>query len=220
MGKDIAISQDLQQYMMGSIIPEPVILKHLAKKTKELGDASVMQISWLQACFMQNIVRMTGAKNTIEIGVFTGYSTLATALAMPDDGMITALDVDKNWTDLAQKYWVEAGVDKKIDLCIAPALESLDRLISEGLSASYDMVFIDADKVSMTAYLDKSWHLLRQGGVVIADNVLWGEAVLDENDLSDDTIAIRAFNKQLAVDGRFNVSMIPVGDGLSIGVKK
>lgn len=220
MGRDIAISQELQNYIMGSIPPEPDTLKQLAAKTLKLGDASAMQISWLQACFMQNIVRMVGAKKTIEIGVFTGYSTLATALALPDGGMVTALDIDESWTAIAQEYWAKAGVANKIDLHIAPALDSLDKLINTGQNGTYDMVFIDADKPSMEKYLDKSWHLLRAGGVVVADNVLWGEGVIDKNDASEDTVAIRAFNKSLASDDRFYTSMIPVGDGLSIATKK
>ncbi len=220
MGKDIAISQELQNYMLGAIPPEPEVLQKLAKETLALGSASAMQISWLQACFMQNIVRMCGAKKTIEIGVFTGYSTLATALALPDGGTITALDVDKSWTDVGKKYWHKAGVGNKIDLHIAPAIESLDGLINDGLSGSYDMVFIDADKPSMSKYLDRAYHLLRRGGVVVADNVLWGEDVLDDGDVSEDTVAIRAFNKALATDDRFDTSMIPVGDGLSIAIKK
>jgi len=220
MGRDIAVSAELQNYILNSIATEPEILKKLARKTLDLGDASAMQISWIQACFMQNIVRMTGAKKTIEIGVFTGYSTLATALALPNDGKIVALDVEESWTDIAKEFWVDAGADKKIDLQIAPALQSLDRLISQGLSGSFDMVFIDADKPSMTSYLDKSWQLLRRGGVVIADNVLWGEKILDGNDESEDTVAIRDFNSKLATDTRFNTSMIPVGDGLSLAIKK
>ncbi|MCK5041009.1 MAG: class I SAM-dependent methyltransferase, partial [Sphingomonadales bacterium] len=157
MGKDIAISQELQNYMLGAIPPEPEVLQKLAKETLELGSASAMQISWLQACFMQNIIRMCGAKKTIEIGVFTGYSTLATALALPDGGTITALDVDKSWTDVGKKYWHKAGVGDKINLVIAPAIESLDGLINDGLSGSYDMVFIDADKPSMSKYLDRAY---------------------------------------------------------------
>ena len=220
MGRDIAISEELQTYMLGSIPPEPAILQELSIETKNLGDASAMQISWLQACFMQNLVRMAGAKNTIEIGVFTGYSTLATALALPNDGKIIALDVDKKWTDVAQKYWQKAGVRNKIDLRIAPALDSLDELINSGANNSFDMVFIDADKGSMAKYLNASYKLLHQGGVVIADNVLWGESVLDANDNSEDTVAIRGFNKGFLNDDRFYLSMIPVGDGLSIGIKK
>lgn len=220
MGKDIAISQELQTYILNHIPPEPEVLQTLALKTKKLGDASAMQISWLQGCFMQNLVRMMGAKNTLEIGVFTGYSTLVTALALPDDGTITALDVDKNWTDIAQKHWQKAGVRDKIDLHIAPALETLNAMINEANTDSFDMVFIDADKPSMPKYLDAAWHLLRKGGVVIADNVLWGEMVLNEDEQDPDTVAINTFNKHLAADERFNLSMIPVGDGLSIAIKK
>ena len=220
MGKDIAISEELHGYILDQIVDEPAVLQELAVETKSLGDASAMQISWLQACFMQNLVRLVGAKNTIEIGVFTGYSTLATALSLPSDGKIIALDVDKDYTDIAQKYWQKAGVENKIDLRIAPAMDSLNKLIRDGQENSFDMVFIDADKGSMTNYLDTSYKLLRQGGLVIADNVLWSERVIDANDTSEDTVAIRAFNKGFKADERFYLSMIPVGDGLSIGIKK
>lgn len=220
MGRDIGISATLQDYILGHIPPEPDILKELAVETKTLGTISAMQIGWLQGCFMQNLVRLTGAKNIIEIGVFTGYSALATALALPTDGHITALDIAGDWTVMAQKYWKKAGVDDKIDLHLAPAAETLKSLIEQGQAGQFDMVFIDADKGSMEQYLRLSKTLLRQNGLVIADNVLWSEHVLDANDESEDTLAIKAFNKAFQKNDDFYLSMIPVGDGISLGVKK
>jgi len=179
----------------------------------------MMQISPEQGQFMQLLVKLMGAKNCLEIGVFTGYSSLAVALALPADGRILACDVSEKWTAIARKYWREAGVADKIDLRIAPALATLDTLIASGGAGSMDFAFIDADKINYPNYYERAFTLLRSGGLVAIDNTLWGGQVADKKSNSPDTQAIRLFNEQLRSDARIHVSMLPIGDGLSLALK-
>jgi predicted O-methyltransferase YrrM len=220
MGHDIRLDDALESYVRASLEDEPELYKRLRAETDALGAISVMQIGWIQARFMQAILQMTGARVYVEIGVFTGYSSLAMADALPDDGRIIALDISDEWPAMGQKYWDEAGVADKIDLRIGDASAAMDNLINSDLKGRVDVVFIDADKGGMEHYLTQAHTLLRGGGVVLADNVLWSGDVINTADTSANTRAIRAFNTALKNDSRFHVSMVPVGDGITIAVKR
>ena len=179
-----------------------------------------MQISPEQGQFMQLLTKLMGARRCIEVGVFTGYSSLAVALALPGDGHILACDVSEEFTSVARRYWKEAGVAGKIELKLAPATETLDARLKAGEAGTYDLAFIDADKANYAAYYERILKLLRPGGLVLVDNVLWSGAVIDASDQDEDTVAIRAFNKLLHKDERVDVSMLPVGDGLTLARKR
>jgi len=161
-----------------------------------------------------------GARRCIEVGVFTGYSSLAVALALPTDGHILACDVSEEFTAVARRYWKEAGVESKIELRLAPALETLDARLKAGEAGSYDLAFVDADKSNYSGYYERILKLLRPGGLILVDNVLWSGAVIDKKDASEDTTAIRAFNTALQKDARVDLSMLPVGDGLTLARKR
>ena len=180
---------------------------------------SMMQIGPEQGQFMQLLVRLMGAKNCLEVGVFTGYSSLAVALVLPADGHIVACDISEKWTAIARKYWMEAGVAAKIDLRIAPALSTLDELISSGKGGSFDFAFVDADKINYLGYYERALTLVRSGGLIAVDNTLWGGQVIDKKSQSDDTKAIRQFNDRLRTDPRVHLSLLPVGDGLTLALK-
>lgn len=179
-----------------------------------------MQIAPEQGQFMASLVQLMGASRALEIGVFTGYSALWTALALPPEGKLVACDIDDHWTSVAQRYWAEAGVEDKIDLRIGPALETLDWLISIGEGNNYDFVFIDADKENYLQYYERVMDLLRPGGLVVVDNVLWSGKVADPNETDKDTIALRQFNTTLLNDQRVTLSMLPVADGLTLAIKR
>ncbi len=189
----------------------------LETQPMELGR---MQISPEQGQFMQLLVRMLGAKKTLEVGVFTGYSSLSVAVALPADGRIIACDVSEEWTSVARRYWAEAGVAHKIDLRLRPAKETLLALIAEGHAETFDFAFIDADKENYDAYYELSLSLLRPGGLIAVDNVLWHGRVIDPAMNDVDTVAIRALNEKLHKDQRVDVSMIPIGDGLYLARKR
>jgi caffeoyl-CoA O-methyltransferase len=166
------------------------------------------------------LMHLIGARRTIEIGVYTGYSALSVALALPDDGRIIACDINEEWTSIARRYWREAGVDGKIDLRLGPALATLDGLIASGQGNQFDFVFIDADKTNYANYYERALVLLRPGGLIGVDNVLWYGRVIDSSFDDPDTQAIRAFNEQLRSDDRVWLSMLPVRDGLTLACKK
>ena len=178
-----------------------------------------MQISPEQGSFLSFLINTINAKRTIDIGVFTGYSSLVVALALPDDGLVTACDTNEDWTNIAQEHWKMAKIDHKVDLCIAPATQTLDTLISEGFEGFYDFSFIDADKINYQEYFEKSLALVRKGGIIAIDNVLWGGRVLDSSDSEPATRAIQKFNKKLYKDHRVEITMIPIGDGLTLARK-
>jgi caffeoyl-CoA O-methyltransferase len=160
-----------------------------------------------------------GAKNCLEVGVFTGYSSLAVALVLPAGGHIVACDVSEKWTAIARKYWKKAGVAAKIDLKLAPALSTLDELIASGKAGSFDFAFIDADKISYLNYYERALTLVRAGGLIAVDNTLWGGQVIDKKSKSEDTQAIRQFNDRLGSDSRVHISLLPIGDGLTLAFK-
>lgn len=215
----LRIDATLDAYLARLLPTEPDVLVRLREETGRLDEAN-MQIGWDQARFMTLLLRCLGARNTIEVGVFTGYSTLITALALPDEGRIVACDVNREWTNTAQRFWREAGVADKIDLRIAPAAETLQELLADGKGKCYDFAFIDADKTGYAGYFEYCLQLLRPGGVVMIDNALWGGAVADSAQCSEDTEAIRALNEKISCDPRVEAYLAPVGDGVHLAWKK
>ena len=169
---------------------------------------------------MRLLVKALGIRRAIEVGVYTGYSSLSVALAMPEDGRIIACDVNKKWTDIARRYWKDAGVDHKIELKVAPALETLDTLIGEQLQDTFDFAFIDADKTRYKDYYDRILTLVRAGGLIAIDNTLWTGSVADESNQTESTQAIREVNDLLHADERVDISLLPIGDGLTLALKR
>lgn len=214
----IEINQSLRDYLINVSVKEPSVLKDLREETLQL-DEFQMQISPEQGSFLSFLVKLINAKNTLDIGVFTGYSSLVVALQLPQNGYVTACDTNEEWTEIAQKYWKAAKVEDNIDLHIAPAVETLEKLISNGNEGLYDFSFIDADKINYQHYFEQSLVLVRKGGVIAIDNVLWGGRVLDNSDTEPATRAIREFNSKLYKDDRVAISMIPIGDGLTLAQK-
>ncbi len=219
MAKFIGLTDPLYDYITSVSLRESPVLGRLRAETATMPRAQ-MQIAPDQGAFMQMLVRLTGARNCLEVGVFTGYSALAVALVLPDDGHLTACDISVEYTAIARRYWHEAGVDKKIDLRIGPALKTLDVLISEDRTGTYDFAFIDADKASYDGYYERALKLLRPGGLVAVDNMLWGGSVVDAAKSDPDIAAIRALNKKVGADTRVDVSLLPVGDGLLLARKR
>jgi len=219
MPEDLTIGDELWEYMRRVTLCEPALLTRLREETAPHEKAS-FQISAEQGQFMGLLMHLIGARRTIEIGVYTGYSALSVALALPDDGRIIACDINEEWTSIARRYWREAGVDGKIDLRLGPALATLDGLIASGQGNQFDFVFIDADKTNYANYYERALVLLRPGGLIGVDNVLWYGRVIDSSFDDPDTQAIRAFNEQLRSDDRVWLSMLPVRDGLTLACKK
>ena len=215
----LRIDEALDAHLAALLPEEPAVLVRLREETSRL-EAAGMQIGWDQARFMTFLLRCVGARNTIEVGVFTGYSALITALALPDTGRIVACDINREWTEIALKHWREAGVDDKIDLRIAPAADTLDKLLADGKGEYFDFAFIDADKTGYDGYYERCLALLRPGGVIVIDNALWGGAVADSADRSEDTEAIRALNEKISQDSRAEAYLAPVGDGVHLAWKR
>ena len=207
----------LRDYLWEKGIEEHPALKELRLETAKLPQ-SMMQICPEQGALMANLIRLMSAKRTIEVGTFTGYSALAVALALPEDGQIIACDISEEWTNLGKKKWEQAGVAHKISLRLAPAVDTLDALLADGQEGSFDFAFIDADKANYPAYYEKCLKLVRKGGVIAIDNVLWGGSVIDSERNDEDTKAIRKLNEFIANDNRVSVSMVPIGDGLTLAV--
>ena len=218
MSRWIKVDADINQYISAHLAPEHHVLQELHKKTSTMEGAR-MQISHEQAQFMSVLLRSIRAKYTIEIGVFPGYSTLITALALPADGRIIACDISEEWTSIAKSYWAAAGVTDKIDLRLAPATQTLSELIQNGGSGQYDFAFIDADKTGYDDYFELTLELLRPGGLIALDNCLWGGNVIDENDQDPDTKAIRELNDKISQDRRVQAYLAPIGDGIYLATK-
>ena len=212
------LSEPLYSYYRSVSIRDAAILRRLREETARHPLAR-MQISPEQGQFMALLVQLMGARKCLEIGVFTGYSALCTALALPADGRIVACDVSQEWTAVARRYWREAGVADKIDLRLAPALDTLDGLLAQGYGGSFDFVFIDADKENYRGYYEKTLRLLRPGGLVAVDNTLWSGRVADPAVSDADTEAIRDFNAWVHRDSRVNMSLLPIGDGLTLALR-
>ena len=217
--KSINLTDNLYQYLLDASLREPELLKSLREETAKLPSAN-MQIAPEQGQFMALLVQLMGAKKTIEVGVYTGYSALAVALALPHDGQILACDISEEYTAVARRYWQHAKISNKIDLHLAPATETLKQCIDEGKESTFDFAFIDADKENYAKYFDLCFELLRPGGLIAIDNVLWNGVVIDQQNQDADTCAIRAFNQQLLSDDRVDISMVPIADGLTLARKR
>ncbi|MBN35710.1 MAG: SAM-dependent methyltransferase [Rhodospirillaceae bacterium] len=217
--KTIGLSDELYDYVVATTHADDDILARLRDETSTM-EQSGMQIAPEQGQFMALMARLIGARRVIEVGVFTGYSSLCVARALGEEGHLVACDVNEDWTAIARRYWEAAEVDQRIDLRLAPATDTLEGLIADGQAATFDMAFIDADKVNYDIYYERCLELVRPGGLVMVDNVLWGGAVIDAKDTSADTGAIRALNIKMGSDERVDVALLPVGDGLSLARKR
>lgn len=216
----IGLSDDrLSDYLLSVSLREPDILRQLREETAPHPWAR-MQISPEQGQFMALLVQLLGAEKTLEIGVFTGYSSLSVALTLPPTGKIVACDVSEEYTSVARRYWQAAGVADKIELRLAPALETLDALLASGQAETFDFAFIDADKENYLNYYERSLLLVRRGGLIAIDNVLWGGKVADPDVQDASTRAIRAFNEKLHSDERVSFSLVLIGDGLTLALKR
>ncbi len=216
--RTLALDDDLYRYLVDVSVRETPVQRRLREETARLEDAR-MQISPEQGQLMALLVALMGARNTIEVGVFTGYSALCVAGALPDDGRIVACDVSEAWTSIARRYWKEAEVEKNIDLRLGPAAETLASLIEKGEKGRFDFEFIDADKENYGRYFEQCLELVRPGGLIAVDNTLWSGNVIDSTDQSNDTKSIRAFNDAVKNDSRIRLSLVPIGDGMTLAMK-
>ncbi|MEA5573326.1 class I SAM-dependent methyltransferase [Calothrix sp. UHCC 0171] len=215
----LGLEKNLHEYLLSVSVREPEILTKLRQETAQ-HPMAMMQIAPEQGQFMSLLLQLIGAKKTLEIGVFTGYSSLVTALALPKDGKIVACDVSDEYTQIARRYWEEAGVADKIDLYIAPARETLDKLIADGEAGSFDFAFIDADKSGYDDYYEYCLQLVRPGGLIAIDNVLWSGRVVEPEETQDNrTRKIRALNTKIYQDQRVSISLVPIADGLMLAMK-
>ncbi len=213
------LSDSLQQYLLRATLREPEVLVQLREETAKLPGAG-MQISPEQGQLMRLLVELMGARKAIEVGVFTGYSSISVALGMPPDGRLIACDVNEEWTAIARRYWAKAKVADKIELRLAPALQTLDALLAAGQAGGFDFCFIDADKDRYDDYYERCLLLLRPGGLIAIDNALWGGSVADQSIQDEDTRAIRALNAKVLSDERVSMSLVPVGDGVLLARKR
>ena len=213
------ISDALYDYILSVSLRDLPVLAKLRQETAGLSNAG-MQISPDQGQFMALLAKLTGAKKVLEVGVFTGYSSLVVALALPAEGRIVACDISEEYTRMARRYWQEAGVAHKIDLRLGPAADTLAGLVAAGEAGCFDFAFIDADKENYLVYYEHALQLLRPGGLVLVDNVLWGGRPIDPEAKDESTEAIRAINAKMGRDERVDVSMLPVGDGLTLARKR
>jgi caffeoyl-CoA O-methyltransferase len=212
------ITDEMADYLRQIILREPAVLREQRESTDDHPHAS-MQTAPEQGQFLNLLARLVNAKKTLEIGVFLGYSSTCVALALPEGGKIIACDVSEEYTSHARQTWKDAGVEAKIDLRIAPAIQTLDALIASGESGTFDFAFIDADKTNYANYYDRALALVRRGGLIVIDNVLWDGKVIDPAQHDADTEAIRAFNRKLHEDARVALSLVPLGDGLTLACK-
>lgn len=213
------LADDLHGYLLDVSVREPDVLRRLREETAALPESN-MQIGPEQGQFMGLLVELIGAKHTLEIGTFTGYSALAVALALPFDGRVIACDLSEEWTSVGKPFWEQAGQAHKIELRLGPAVESLDSLLAQGRAGEFDFAFIDADKVGYTAYFERCMQLVRCGGLIAIDNTLWEGKVVDADVTDADTEAIRRFNAELRDDERVSLSLVPIGDGLTLARKR
>jgi predicted O-methyltransferase YrrM len=217
--RSLQLTDRLYDYLLAVSLREPEILQRLRAETARLPMAG-MQIGPEQGQFMALLVRLIGARRCLEIGAFTGYSALVVALALPADGRLISCDINPETTALARRFWAEAGVADKIELRLAPAVETLQKLIADKQEGRFDFAFIDADKENYDAYYEYALRLLRPGGLVMLDNVLWGGAVADQRYRDADTRALRAINRKLHTDERVDLSLLPLADGITLARKR
>jgi predicted O-methyltransferase YrrM len=213
------VPDDIHAYILRHGVREPAIFRRLREETAALPQAG-MQIAPDQGALLAMLVGIIEPRRAIELGTFTGYSSLAIATAMPPDGVLVCCDLSDEWTSVARRYWAEAGVAERIDLRLGPALDTLDALLAGGGSGTFDFAFIDASKREYPDYHERIVQLLRPGGLAVYDNVLWGGSVLDDAQADPDTAGIRRLNERIGLDERVEVSMIPVGDGLTLARKR
>jgi caffeoyl-CoA O-methyltransferase len=216
--RNVKLDDRLHAYIREHSVREHPVLRELREATAGMKHAG-MQISPEQGQLMALLARTVNARRAIEVGVFTGYSSLSVALALPADGKLVACDISEEWTSMARRYWEKAGVARKIELRLAPAQETLDDLIAKGESGTFDFAFIDADKGRYLAYYERCLTLLRKGGMAVVDNTIWSGAVADPAKKDDDTVAIRAFNDAVHRDDRVAMSLLPIGDGVTLALK-
>lgn len=216
----LPLTEQLYAYILNNSLREPDVLRRLREETQATNPHAIMAISPVQGQFMMLLLKLIGAKKTLEVGVFTGYSSLCTALSLPADGHIFACDVSEEWTSVARRYWAEAGVADKITLRLAPATETLDALLADGHAGTFDFAFIDADKSNYDAYYERTLRLVRKGGLIVFDNMLWYGKVSDDSVTDEDTVALRALNAKLHQDERVFTSLIGVGDGMHLAIKQ
>ncbi len=217
--KSVQMDQRLHDYLLQASLREPPLWRQLREETAALPMAR-MQIAPEQGQFMTLLARLLGVRQAVEVGVFTGYSSLCIAAALPEDGCLVACDTSEEWTAIARRYWRAASVEQKIDLRLAPALQTLDELLDGGQAGAFDLAFIDADKANYDAYYERALSLLRTGGVVLIDNVLWSGQVADPAVQDEDTVAIRTLNAKIHNDPRVELSMLPIADGLTLACKR
>jgi caffeoyl-CoA O-methyltransferase len=213
------LSDELYAYLLDVSLRDREVLRRLREETAGLEHAD-MQIGPEQGQLMALLLELLGARRVLEIGTFTGYSALVMALALPEDGRVVACDVSEEWTSIGRRYWEEAGVAHKIDLRLAPAAETLQALLADGREGTFDFAFIDADKEGYDRYYELALRLVRTGGLVAIDNTLWEGKVADPSATDADTEAIRALNAKLRTDERVTLSLLPVGDGLTLALKR
>lgn len=219
-GETIVLSPDLRRYLLSVGVREDPVSVRLREETARLGGPAGMQISPEQGALMGLITALVGARTVVEVGTFTGYSALQIARALPADGTLICCDVSEDWAAIGRPFWTEAGVADRIDLRIAPALETLEGLAGSAVRGHVDLGFIDADKRNYRAYYEALMGLLRPGGLILIDNVLWGGSVIDPDNGHPDTLAIRELNAFVAADARVDVAMVPIGDGLTFARKR
>lgn len=217
--RTLNLDDRLYQYLLDVSLRETPLLKRLREETAQLATAR-WQIAPEQGQFMALLVQLSGARRIIEVGTFTGYSAICMAQAMPADGRLICCDIPGDYNATAERYWREAGLAGRIEQRLAPALETLAALQSEGQGACFDLIFIDADKANYPAYLEHALRLTRQGGLILFDNTLWSGRVLENNPDSADTRAIQALNRALQRDPRIDLSLLPLGDGLTLCRKR
>jgi caffeoyl-CoA O-methyltransferase len=215
--KFIAMTSELHDYVERRSVRRDSVMERLVAETAALGDLAQMQIAPDQGAFLTLLVRAVGARAAVEVGTFTGYSAISIARGLPDDGHLLCCDVSEEWTAIARRYFRETGVDRKIELRIAPALETLRALAAV---PQFDFAFVDADKTSYAAYYEELLTRLRPGGLLAIDNVLWSGKVVDSKDQSESTSAIRALNDHVSADDRVDAVILPIADGLTLARKR
>jgi predicted O-methyltransferase YrrM len=217
--RTIGVSDALAAYVVEVGTREPDVLTRLREETAAIPQHG-MQVAPEEGAFLAMLVELTGARRCIEVGTFTGYSSTAVALALPEDGQLVCCDVSEEWTSVARRYWAEAGVAGKVDLRIGPAADTLDGLLADGEEATYDFAFVDADKAGYDGYYERLLRLVRPGGLIALDNTLWSGKVIEPDSDDKDTRAIRALNAKLAVDDRVSLSLVPIADGVTLARRR
>jgi caffeoyl-CoA O-methyltransferase len=215
----LGLPDELHAYLLDVGVREPDLLRQLRAETAAMPEHD-MQIAPEQGALMALLVELTGARRCLEVGTFTGYSSLSVALALPADGRLVCCDLSREWTDIARRYWVQAGVADRIELRLGPALDTLDAMVAEGLAGTFDFAFLDADKDNYPAYADRILTLLRRGGLMAIDNVFWGGEVAQPEVDNVSVRGIRELNRMLASDERVSLSMVPIADGLTLARKR